>query len=547
MNIEIVNVEYPGTLSKGTEQEVRFTIKNNGNEFYQELHFFASVNDNKVYCENRAPIAIKAGETAVSSFYFTPDSVAKYNLWLCKSSSGSGEVYHTTVDIVDPASAKKASLYFNSIKINNASNGNVFGNVMDGTIIIKNQKTTPFNGRVKIQLWRQKEVGSSTYQSNQNCIKEIEIPASRTLSVPFKFENLTIGRNYEVVVYYVGQDGAIENGDLWKGHRFLINSGILYWRNNGAISGVSDKDAFTTPNTAIGLLIENCSIKTIKKNTNPNTIYAINTSGNVPTGVEDYNFVVNGHADTLSFVDSYAYYVPVEFEAKHATFTYNVPALADSVKWDAITLPFAATSAMIDGKVYPLDSPYNPFFIYDFTQLANDNTPIFEQVYELRGETPYLIAADSSIAGKSIVFMGDNLLFHKSGSVNLITSSNAYAFNGVTYVTNVNDVYVLNEKGSAFELTDKASVKAIDTYFTTSLPAEMYLQTIILPEVPEYVPNPNPDAIEILQAGNVATDSYIYTLTGQKIGKVKVQNGVPFTNGLRPGVYVIAGKKVMIK
>ena len=546
MNIEVVNVEYPGTLSKGTEQEVRFTFKNNGSEFYKELHFFASVNDQKVYCENRAPIAIKPGETAVSSFYFTPDSVSTYNLWLCTGSDGKEVVYHTTVDIVDPADAAKASLYFNSIKINNASTSTIYGNIMDGSIVIRNQKNIPFNGRVKIQLWRQKEEGSSTYQSNQSCVKEIQIPASRTLTVPFTFEDLTFGRNYEVVVNYVGQDGSIENGGLWKGHRFLISQGILYWKNTGVAAGVADKAAFTTPNTACGVYINGGSVEKITKNKNPNTFYVVESNGEAPKGVEDYNFVFNSYADTLRITDGYAYYSPIQVSAGYAEFNYTVPSLADSVKWDAFTLPFAATTASIDGVDYQIGSPYNPFFIFDFTAIENDNTPIFEQAAQLRGNTPYLIAADSSIAGKTIVFKADNVQINKSGSVNIITSSNAYNFYGITLQTSVKNVYVLNDKGTAYEYVSSSTVDPLDTYFTTSLPDDLRLESIVLPDVPVYVPNPNPDAI-VPVWGTISDDMPVYSVTGQIVGKVHTQNGIPQLQHLPQGVYVIGGKKFLVK
>ena len=49
----------------------------------------------------------------------------------------------------------------------------------------------------------------------------------------------------------------------------------------------------------------------------------------------------------------------------------------------------------------------------------------------------------------------------------------------------VKDCYVLNEEGTAFEyVTRNTALTALASYFTTSLPEELRLPSIVLPEIP---------------------------------------------------------------
>ena len=544
-DISVEKVEFTGLLEAGKEQEMKVTFKNNGDEYNREIHIFASKTEDKVYCDNRSAVVIRKGESTVTSFYFTPQETGTYNIWLCTSNNGSGEVYRTTVEVVDGASIAKPSLHVNSVKILNASSKNVYGDRMIGNVVIRNQKNIPYNGKIRIQIWEQGANNSGTYYGGSSVIKEVTVPASRTATVDFAFENLKYGRHYYIVFKYVTLDSDLSNGGLWiADHQFLVNPGIVYWKNNGTVAGVGAATTFTTPATACGVLFDQVTVPTLRANKNPNTIFAFSDSEvTLPRGVDGLNVVVDGVADSVNFTHDYAFYAPCSFTASHATYSYTFPVATDSTLWHGITLPFTATKATIDGVDYEISNEYNHFFVYEFSAIDDDNTPMFSPVKEMRGNASYIIACDSLLYGKTIVFEGDNVVISQTGSTKMVTSSNSYNLYGLTYTSSLTDVYVLNAEGTAYVYSDKASLSPLDAYFTTSLSKEARLETITLPEIPKDIPVV--DGIGNLKE-NVHIGSHdVYSLSGQKVGVMS--NGRIPSNGLRPGIYVVNGRKIMVK
>ena len=103
----------------------------------------------------------------------------------------------------------------------------------------------------------------------------------------------------------------------------------------------------------------------------------------------------------------------------------------------------------------------------------------------MAGATPYIIAADSYMAGRSIVFRSLDVPFYKAGSNKMVITSSDYKFHGNTFAPKLKDCYMLNEEGTAFEYVSATKlISAGASYFTTSLPEELRLPSIVLPEIP---------------------------------------------------------------
>ena len=130
----------------------------------------------------------------------------------------------------------------------------------------------------------------------------------------------------------------------------------------------------------------------------------------------------------------------------------------------------------------------------------------FKQATSLRGGTPYIIAADKTMAGRSLVFRSNDVTFYKTGTDQMVVSSKSYKFHGNTYAPKLKNIYLLNEEGTAFEYTTTAkTLGAMAPYFTTELPDSLRPESIVLPEIPV---KPNVITLDEMAANVIEAGTY---------------------------------------
>ena len=539
--VRVDDITYVGNRVVGQEQEVKVTFTNEGDEYNHEMHLFASKTSQKVYTKSRGPVMLRAGETASVSFFFKPEETGTYNIWICRSQDGSNVVASDKVEIVTAANAKKAQLRLASISIQNSISGAVYSNRLKGTASIRNMKNVAFDGKVKLQIWEQGANNSGTYYSSSSITSALQIGAGKTVSLPFNFENLKYDRHYYIVAYYVGQEGNLDNGGLWiNEHQYKPSPGILYWKPNGTMTAVANKAVFTTPATACGVYMDRTSVKTMRVGSNPNTIYVLTEGTAMPNLIgERGNFVLGTQADSILLQSNYNFFSPVTFTAANAVFSHTFPGDADGTGWQSVTLPFQAQTVRVDGQEYSLGDEANHFWIYEFYAVDDEGRPVFEPVTELRANTPYLLAADAKMAGRTLEFVGHDVTFDKSDATKCLVSSPAYNFNGSVLQVALGNIYTLNAEGTAFVWTDEAvQLPELGTWFTTSLSDGVRLAEIPLPVVPQ-----STDAIQLVRTVPASGPQPVYDLTGRQVGSLSAGETLQSLH-LRPGVYVVGGKKV---
>ena len=486
-DISIDTITLPGTRIVGTEQEVRVTFRNNGNEYYREVHFFASKGQNKIHTGNRSIVAARNDETVEVSYFFTPDETGTYNLWFCTGNDGSGQVGKGTADIIEASQAVKANLSVSSYSITNAVSGVAYGKRLVGKATIKNNARVGFSGNIRLQVWHQPN-GQSYAWSGDSHTYNIEIDAGKTTSIDFDFENLAEDGRYYLATNYVNQEGSLTNGGIWELGSWSMSSGLLTWKNNGVIAGMARRASMTTGTTICGIYADCADITRMTPNKNPNTIYAFAPDMELPESILESNAVCGGHADHINLVNDQPYYLPATFDADSASFTYTFPETEEGTGWHTFTMPFDADSAFVDSIPVTLGDSLNHFWIYEFAAQGDDGEIIFEPATVLRAGMPYIIAADSTMAGRSLVFRSLDVPFYKTGSDKMVITTPEYQFHGITYAPVLRDCYILNAEGTAFEYkSTSTTLTGLTSYFTTSLPEELRLESIVLPEVPKAI------------------------------------------------------------
>lgn len=485
--IEIDTIVFPGTRIAGAEQEVKVTFRNCGDEYFREIHLLASKTDDMIYTENRSMVAVRKGETVDVSYFFTPTETGTYHLWFSTDNSGRDIVGEGEMEVISEANATKANLSVNSYTISNGSNSAVYGNRLAGKVSIKNNAKTDFDGKLRLQIWRQKK-GEGTAWSSTSQTVQVSIAAGKSASVSFEFTDLSTDYNYHLPVYYVGQEGTLTNGGIWNS-TFVMEPGVVQWTKAGAISGKAFTLSMSALSSVCGMYAEcNKKINRLTPNKNPNTIYAFAAGMELPANLltAGANWVSGDSAEHIRLVNDNPFYVPAAFEADTATFTYTFPETEDGKHWHAFTMPFEADEIYVDSMPVTLDNENNRFWIYEFSQQDGDGNIVFTPATILRAATPYIIAGGPSMAGKSITFRSIGVPFYPTGSDKMVVTTKQYKFHGTTLCPSVNECYVLNNAGTAFEYVTKATaLEGMNAYFTTTLDENERVASIILPDVPE--------------------------------------------------------------
>ena len=544
VDISVDTIVFPGTRIVGKEQEVKVTFKNNADEYFKVLYFFASKTQTKTYTDSKSMVAIRKGESVDVSYFFTPKETGTYNLWFCTDDKGSNVVAQGTMEVITEAEAEKADLTASSFTITNGSGEVVYGKRFVGKISIKNNKTKDFHGNIKLELWVQK-IGSNTASHSTSRSYQIDVNAGKTTSIDFDFDNLNTGNYYRFKVLYANQDGNLGSGGLWD-HKWEMQDGFLTWKGDGTIVGkaYSSNIASTVTTTICGLYAD-CSSRISKimpSRTNPNAIYALGTDMEIPASIDTCNAVKGNHAKHIKLVNDKPYYLPVSFEADSASFTYTFPETEPGTGWHTFTMPFDADSILVDGVPVLLDDCMNHFWIYEFAAQGDNGEVIFAPATVLRGRTPYIIAGDATMAGRSIEFRSLNASFFKTGSDKMVVTSPDYTFHGCTLSPKLKDCYMLNAAGTAFDyVTTTTTLTGQGTYFTTDLSAENRLASIVLPD------------LSVLKAELADLENSIKrpTSTASRNGvEMYDLSGRRIANGQKPkakGIYIVNGKKVAVK
>ena len=304
---------------------------------------------------------------------------------------------------------------------------------------------------------------------------------------------------------------------------------------------------FNTPSTALSVDLSGTGITTVSKNSNPNCLYILKTTDTTPAGLTNViKFDGTSYsADAITLTDNYDFQSPVDFTATTIEFTFANDRWADGTNgWNTIMLPFNVSEVTANGTAIDWfkssSDTGKQFWLKEFTSDGVGEVN-FSFATAMKANTPYIIAlpgdhwgAAYNLNGKTIKFKGSGTIT-KSGRTTV--TAEYYRFMGQTQKDNTENIYCINAAGNKFELKSTGGSPAFRPYFkadifdrTTSSLAIGFDETT---GIKSLTPNPSP----IGEGSDV-----IYDLQGRRIGQWSTLN-----SQLRPGLYIINGKKVILK
>lgn len=342
-----------------------------------------------------------------------------------------------------------------------------------------------------------------------------------------------------------------------------------YWTFDGVRSPLTiSNDTLKIPKDAAavdlrGLYYINTVFKIDVTEANPNCLYYIGFLDYVPKGfTSDANIIRENEANMLSIDSNYDFYCPVDFTAKTAFFTYTPvsesrgpasPVMSQRMS-GMITVPFDAQKACLAGtNEFHEDSPFynEDFKIANQWGLDEDGTIVFWPltpdaivsrhfcylIYDMKpsplvfySEDAYIFSSDY---GREIVVGHNRSLIRHASRKTRKAEKYTYSWNCDK------NCFVLNEEGATirpFNVTVGVCEQFKDTLVDTGLET-----------LPYTIKEPDEGYVNIKSPRRTPEDKAIYSISGQRVGTAAYQDGRLCTDGLKPGLYIVGGKKVVVK
>ncbi|MBO4811281.1 MAG: C10 family peptidase [Prevotella sp.] len=189
-NLVLESFGNQGNGIKGLPQEVVVELSNSGDEFNDKLYLFASQTDDKGEYTSATGMVIETGTTESGSLFFTPDATGTWHLWLSLNEDGSGAIGPYNVEIANmPTSASHLQVENYEITPNQTTTI---------TATIKNTGTDGYYQPLYCFLFN--STGGMNIDFDQTGY--MNLPAGESVTVAFKFNNLTVGKKYFAALRY---------------------------------------------------------------------------------------------------------------------------------------------------------------------------------------------------------------------------------------------------------------------------------------------------------------------------------------------------------
>jgi len=536
--LSVTAFEYPKGTGIG-DIAVNATIENTGDEFLNYLYLFASKTTSK-----GSPVegyaTIEAGTSAPVQFTYEFTSEGTYNIWVTTDENGNSVIGHTQVQIAGTKPADNVTGKGYTLKNRNGST--IYGSHIAGTVSLKNEGTIAYDDEIIIRILKNIP-GTSSYSGYKSQSVHLSLAVGETKNVAFDFSDVDFDK-YIIIVYYPDDNKLYQIPGA-----YTLTPGVEITTVDGTVSVIAATSSVTVPAdaVAVNLVGVTSTVTSVTPNSNPNTLYYIGNNETAPSGLSNSNLVQGSTANEIVLTDGYDFFVPTTFTANTIKYkTTPTEGTSGTGGWTTISLPFdvshvTANGTTIDWFHSKTDTGKN-FWVRQFTGIDDDNTVLFGNVEQMEANVPYIVAfptdrwgAQYNLVGKEIVFHGTNARLVADVPMRLVTSK--ITFEGTTAASNVTDSYLLNAAGNSFT-RGNGDVSPFRAYFKPkddALSSKLAIKFV----------DDEPTAITDLTLDEADGTVAVYTLSGMRVGTVRIVNGKPQTDTLPKGVYIINGKKVI--
>ena len=359
----------------------------------------------------------------------------------------------------------------------------------------------------------------------------VNIQPGETLNFREDFPLQAFDNKYALSIRHFDGDNIISSYDS---DFFDVAPGAIYWTSDGILHTQLAEETFVVPEEALAINVRKAFTKNIKPNSNPNTIYMLDTS--VPKSLSGHNNVnYKNMSGTFTFTDGYDYYIPEKIEVTSSVKYVRTFKNTDAAKWSSLVIPFDVNTVKADGTTidwfHKASDENKDFWLEKIVGLDNDNV-VLDYASSIQANVPYMIATDGSLAGKQVVF--------SAGATTLVPTSSTpmHSMLGndkLLWTNRATQMWNIYFPSNIYNTFDYAAEAIVVIPFRVYLSKDNSSGSSLSIQGPDIT-----DGIEqIAVDSSMSTD--IFSLTGMKVGSTEQMNQLP------AGIYIINGKKVIIR
>lgn len=331
----------------------------------------------------------------------------------------------------------------------------------------------------------------------------------------------------------------------------------MYWTADGTVLPLPESDdrQLTVPGEAVavdlrGQHLFNTVFSIDASQANPNCLYYLDLLDNVPAGLDDSHNIVRGlEADNIRLKENHDYYCPLAFHTQFISYimTPSYDNADDELRGrgysETIVLPFSPTSVSlydINGATEMLHP--DMLKVLRYRGNMGDSLCIEEvSLQQMLSYEPYLLGV---YIGSSLLFIGENLKVPMTGEA--IVRGSGIDFVGTTIALQLSpDAYLFNAGSNSFLQGGAENIVApFHAYMLSIDGADHYLGVSDSVWGSSGKPG-DATAIGAALTNNKQgiTDNEVCDLQGRKV----TSRHSPLTTHLKKGIYIVAGRKVVVK
>ncbi|MBR3389693.1 MAG: C10 family peptidase [Prevotella sp.] len=538
--LSVTSFSFPKGTKVGTIP-VKTEIQNDGDEYLEYLYLFASTTSDKGSSLAKAYATIETGKSTTAQFNVTFSAEGTYNIWITTDKVGNNVIGQMQMTIAGTLPADNVT--GKGFTLKNRNDYTIYGSHIAGTVSLKNEGTIAYDDEIIIRILKNIP-GTSSYSGYKSQRVHLSLAVGETKNVAFDFSDVDFDK-YIIAVYYPSADNPFYQ---IKG-AYTLTPGVEITTVDGTVSVIAATSSVTVPTDAVAVNLVGVTgtVTSVTPNSNPNTLYYIGAGETAPSGLSNSNLVQGSTANEIVLTDGYDFFVPTTFTANTIKYkTTPTEGTSGTGGWTTIALPFDVSHVTANGTTidwfHSKDDTGKNFWVRQFTGIDDADAVLFGNVEQMEAYVPYIVAfptdrwgAQYNLVGKDIVFHGTNARLVADVPMRLVTSK--ITFEGTTAVSNVTDSYLLNAAGNSFTRGNGA-VSPFRAYFKpkdNALSSKLAIKFV----------DDEPTAITDLTLDEADGTVAVYTLSGMRVGTVRIVNGKPQTDTLPKGVYIINGKKVI--